>query len=427
MENRPANFVHDDPAVLPASNGTGHVSSPARLRVKFEMMKPVRRTAWMAALLLSSIVCLAPICALAQTSPAPQQKPADPVPDDAGPVVDNGTIILKKKKETDEAPVPTAPAEPKVKNPNGETYSIRVDVPIVNLDVNVVLDKTHQFVPGLKPGNFLVLEDGVEQKVQSVRLAQTPITAVMLLEFAANSYYLIRDMQEASYSFFRSLRPDDYVAVITYDLRTHILNDFTNNKDVVAQSLQTLTIPGFSDTNMFDALYETLDRTSRIEGRKYIVLIGSGRDTFSKINLDKILAKVKATPNVTIFTIGTGALINEIQGGRGGMSGGIRDLNYLQAQNQLKTFAQMTGGLSFSPLFQGALPDVFAQINDSIRNQYVVTYRPTNTKNDGGYRKVKVLLVDNEGHPLQMQDEKHKPLKYSVVTRDGYRAKLPVE
>ena len=261
----------------------------------------------------------------AAPAPVPSQKPTDPAPDEAGPTTDNGPIILKKKKpDAEEAPpAPVAPAEPKAKNPNGETYSLRVDVPIVNLDVNVVLDKTHQFVPGLKPGNFLVLEDGVEQQVQSVRLAQTPITAVMLLEFASNSYYLIRDMQNASYSFFRSLRKDDYVAVITYDLRTHILTDFTSNKDVIAESLQTLTIPGFSDTNVFDALYETLDRVSRIEGRKYIVLIGSGRDTFSKINLDKILAKVKATPNVTIFTIGTGAMINEMYGGRGGVSGGI--------------------------------------------------------------------------------------------------------
>ena len=188
-------------------------------------------------------------------------------------------------------------------------------------------------------------------------MAQTPITAVMLLEFASNSYYLVRDMQNASAQFFRTLRPDDYVAVITYDLRTHILTDFTNNRDIVAESLRTLTIPGFSDTDMFDALYETLDRTSRIEGRKYIILIGSGRDTFSKLTLDKMLAKVKATPNVTIFSIGTGALLNEV-----GRSSGIRELDYLQAQNQLKTFAQMTGGLYFAPLFQGALPDIFNQI-----------------------------------------------------------------
>jgi VWFA-related protein len=364
--------------------------------------------------------------ARAQTPPPPQQtKPTPPPPDDAGPQTDNGTIILKKKPEADEPP--PAPAEPKIKNPNNETYSLRVDVPIVNIDANVILDKTHQFVPGLKANNFLVLEDGVPQTITSVRVAQTPITAVLLLEFAANSYYLINDMRNASYYFFRSLRPDDYVAVVTYDLRTHILTDFTNNKDLIAQSLQSLIIPGFSDTNMFDALYETLDRTSRIEGRKYIILIGSGRDTFSKLTLDKMLAKIKATPNVTIFTIGTGALLNEVRGGTGGMGGAIRDMNYLQAQNQLKTFADMTGGLSFSPMFQGALPDVFGQINDSIRNEYILTYRPTNTKNDGSYRKVKVLLVDNEGHPLRMQDEKGKPQKYSIIARDGYNAKLPVE
>jgi VWFA-related protein len=385
-----------------------------------------------ALLLALGLSLLPPAAALAQSSqqqpqtPPPQQQKPD---DSAGPDTDTGGIVLKKKKEADEnapPPAPAAPAEPKVKNPNNETYSIRVDVPIVNLDVNVVLDKTHQFVPGLKAPNFLVLEDGVPQTVTSVRMAQTPITAVMLLEFAANSYYFIRDMQNASYTFFQTLKPDDYVAVITYDLKTHILTDFTNNKAVVGDALSSLMIPGFSDTNLFDALYETLDRVSRIEGRKYIILIGTGRDTFSKITLDKILAKVKATPNVTIFSIGTGALIRELADAHGGM-GSIARLDYLQAENQMKTFAQMTGGMYFNPMFEGALPDVFGQINNSIRNQYVLTYRPTNNKNDGSYRRIQVKLVDNEGHPLQMQDEKHHPLKYSVIARDGYRAKNEVE
>jgi VWFA-related protein len=365
-------------------------------------------------------------CAHAQDAPSsqnPPQKPTTAPTDEPGPQTDSGDIVLKKKKEADEPPPPpVAPEAPKVKNPNNDTYSLRIDVPIVNIDANVILDKTHQFVPGLKANNFLILEDGVPQTVTSVRTTQTPITAVMLLEFAANSYYLINDMRNASYSFFRTLRKDDYVAVVTYDLRTHILTDFTNNKELIAQSLQSLVIPGFSDTNLFDALYETLDRTSRIEGRKYIILIGSGRDTFSKLTLDKMLAKVKAAENVTIFTISTGAMLNEMSGG-----GGPRQLDYLQAQNQLRTFASMTGGLSFAPVFQGELPDIFGTINDSIRNEYVLTYRPTNTKNDGSYRKVKVLLVDNEGHPLRMQDEKGKPQKYSVIARDGYNAKLPVE
>ena len=383
-------------------------------------MPSLRRT-----LILGILLCgLCPAALLhAQNTPAPPPPPSSQ--DETGPVTNNGDIVLKKKKDAPE-PAPVAPETPKLKNPNGATYSLRVDVPIVNLDVNVILEKTHQFVPGLKPANFLVLEDGVEQEVQTVRIAQTPITAVMLLEFAANRYAYIRDMQNASVGFYRSLRPDDYVAVMTFDMRTHVLTDFTNNKDTIADSIRSLTIPGFSETNTFDALYETLDRTSRIEGRKYIILIGSGIDTFSKINLDKILAKIKATPNVTIFTIGTGALAQELADGRGGM-GAISRMTVLQAQNQLKTFASMTGGLYFDPLFQGALPDIFNQINDSIRNEYVITYRPTNNKNDGSYRKVKVLLVDNEGKPLKMQDEKQKPLKYTVVARDGYKAKLPVE
>ena len=173
--------------------------------------------------------------------------PAAQPPDNGGPTVDNGPIVIPKKKESNEPPPPAAPAAPAVRNPGGETYSLRVDVPIVNLDVSVILDKNHQFVPGLKAGNFLVLEDGVEQKVDTVRMSQTPITAVMLLEFAANSWYVINDMQNAAVSFFNSLRPDDYIAVMTYDLQTHILCDFTNNKGVIADSIRSLTIPTFSN------------------------------------------------------------------------------------------------------------------------------------------------------------------------------------
>ncbi len=377
------------------------------------------KAGWAAALALSLFI-------YSPDATAQQQKPAEPDAGDSGPVQDNSPVIVKKKKDTDEPP-PPAPAEEKIKNPTGlENYSIRVDVPVVTVDVSVVLEKTRQFVPGLKSGNFRVYEDGVEQKVGDVRTVQTPITAVMLLEFAANSWYFLQDMRNTSSVFFRTLKPEDYIAIVTYDLRTHILTDFTQDKRVTAEALNSLTIPGFSDTNMFDALSETLDRLTRIDGRKYIILVGTGRDTFSKLTLDKILAKVKQAQNVTIFAIGTGQLVRELADARGRM-GGITRMDYLQADNQMKTFAQMTGGQAYFPMFQGALPDVFSQINQSIRNQYVVSYRPSNIKQDGTYRKIKVELVDNEGRPLRMVDEKQKVLKYSVIARDGYKARLPVE
>ena len=390
---------------------------------------------------LLSVAVMATAGAKAQqtTPPAPapnkqapnqQNVPPAPQPDtsDQGPADTNGAIVIPKKNPDNAPPPPPPPSEPKVKNPAGlENFSLRVDVPVVNVDVGVLLEKTHQFVPNLKQENFRIFEDGQPQKLVSFGRIEAPITAVLLCEFASTNYYFIYDMRNAAYSFAQQLRPDDYVAVVTYDMHTQILTDFTQDKRVVMQSLNQLMIPGFRETNEFDALYETLDRLTRIEGRKYIILVSSGIDTFSKINLDKILQKIKTTPNVTIFTVGTGGAARITGNARQGGMFGPKGIDYLQADNELNTFARMTGGQSFFPRFEAEMPEIFQQINASIRNQYALAYSPTNPRSDGTYRKIRVELVDGEGKPLQMQDEKHHNLKYEIVARDGYRAKKEVE
>lgn len=105
----------------------------------------------------------------------------------------------------------------------------------------------------------------------------------------------------------------------------------------------------------------------------------------------------------------------------------MRDLDYLQADNEMKTFASLTGGMWFAPRFAGEMPEIFQQINQNIRAKYQLVYHPTNTRQDGAYRKLRVELVDDEGHPLRLQNEKHKPLKYDILARDGYRARQQVE
>jgi VWFA-related protein len=379
------------------------------------MEKSVLRFSWV---LAAVMMTCGSACTQTPSSTPPQQPTT--TPDDGGPIGNDTGVVLPKKK--DEPPPPPAPAEDKPLNPGGAVYSLQVTVPIVSLDVNVLLDKTKDFVGGLKQDNFLVVEDGVPQKVQSVRVTKTPITAVMLLEFASNNWNFIVDMQNVSAAFFHSIQPEDYIAIETYDLRPHVLTDFTNNKDTLRDALNSLTIPGFRETNEFDALYETLDRLSRVDGRKYIILISSGLDSMSKLTYDQMVAKIKATPNVTIFTISTGGMMREMSSG-----GGVRGMNLLQADNEMKSFSDMTGGVHFKPIFEGELPDLFTKINDSIRNQYVLTYKPTNAKQDGTFRKVKVYLVDNEGKPLRVVDENGQKQKYSVIARDGYKSKLPVE
>jgi VWFA-related protein len=386
-------------------------------------------------LIVLAALAISPLVRAQSSQPQPQpqspssSQPTDQTaPDAGGPGGDNGAIALPKKKEAPEDVPPPAPAEPKLKNPQGlENYSIRVDVPEVDVDVGVLLEKTGQFVPNLKPNNFKVYENGVEQKVVGFKRVEAPITALLVCEFAATNYRFIYDMRNAAWSFAQQLRPQDYVAMMTFDLRTQIVSDFTQDKRQLYNAIGSLMMPGFTDRNLFDALYEAEDRLTRIDGHKYIILIASGRDTFSKITLDKILQKVKNTPDVTIFAVSTGGAVRAMTEGGPGFRQQINDLDYLQADNQMKTFAKMTGGMWFEPRFVAEMPDIFSSINSAIRSKYQLIYHPTDPKQDGTYRKLRVELVDDEGQPLRMQDEKHKPLKYDIIARDGYRARQEVE
>ncbi|MGZ4818660.1 MAG: VWA domain-containing protein, partial [Terriglobales bacterium] len=189
----------------------------------------------------------------------------------------------------------------------------------------------------------------------------------------------------------------------------------------------------FSETNVFDALYDTLDRVEGIEGRKYVVLIASGCDTFSRMTYDKVLKKVKDTPNVSIFTISTGEALRMWAEAYGGGGPGIMPCNvtssidFLQADNQMQTFAKMTGGRWFKPRFEGELPEIFRDIAQNIRNQYVLAYHPTNPKLDGSYRKLKVEVVAPDGGQFHVRDQKGKDVKFQIIAREGYTAKHTVE
>ena len=234
---------------------------------------------------------------------------------------------------------------------------------------------------------------------------------------------------QASYSFAQSLKPEDWVAVISYDMRPHILVDFTQDKHGVYQGLRQLSYPGFSETNLFDALYDTLDRLDGVEGRKYIILVSSGCDSFSRLTYDDILKKVKATPNVTIFTVATGEAFLRRLDAYAGDDFRVRgmQIEFLQAKNQLATFARLTGGRSFVPQFEAEFPQIFQEIAGSIRQQYKLSYKPSNPKQDGTFRKIKVEVVAPNGQPLKVLNEKGKEVKYQVLARDGYNARREVE
>jgi len=356
-------------------------------------------------------------------------KPRQDVPAEAGGPTDNVGPYAIPKKKPEEAPAPPPVAPKKV--PDLPDYSLKVNVPLVNVDVSV-LTKNGQFVPGLKKENFRVLEDGVPQQVSHFSVSQAPITAVLLVEFASTNYVFMIQALQASYAFANSLKKEDWVAVAYYDMQPHILVDFTQDKRAVYGAINQLRIPGFAETNLFDALYDTLDRLDRVEGKKFIILVTTGVDTFSRLTLDKIIKKIRDTKDVTIFPISVGFIVREYCevhrcGYTHGMGIPVGHMDYLQGDNEMRTFAAMTGGRAYFPRFEGELPELFQDISSDIRNQYTLSYSPTNTKLDGTYRKLKVQVVAPDGGPLKVKDQKGKDVKIDVVAREGYTAKHTVD
>jgi VWFA-related protein len=299
-------------------------------------------------------------------------------------------------------------------------YRLAVKVPAVHVDV-VVLDNNGNPIPGLKQANFRIFDEKVPQTVANFTSSEAPLTTVLLLEFSGRGYgYLAAIGRYWSSNFVDHLLPQDWVALVTYDMRPHIVVDFTRNHLEVQQAINDLYFPGFNEANLFDAVLDVLDRLRDVQGKKSIVIVASGLDTFSKHTYDDILNRLKET-EVTIFAVGVDRPLQNWYQAHGMISTSAQ-ITYIQAENYLRTIAKMTGGTAWFPQFDGEIPGIFQQVAESLRSQYSLAYVPTNVPMDGKYHKIKVELVGPNGQPAVLMNQKGKKVKYRVLAREGYIA-----
>ena len=325
-------------------------------------------------------------------SPAPTREPSQPAPPAPG-------------QSQNQPPANQAPPPPQV--------AISVQSNLVSVEC-VVTDADGNIVTGLKRENFRILDEGTRQQITNFAPTEAPITIVLLMEFSKLyggffAYYA----KELSYSFLNQLKPQDWVALKTFDLKTTLVDDFTQDKRQVGQDIASLFFPSFSEANLFDALLETVQQMRDVKGKKAILVMATGFDTFSKHTLDDTLHRLKES-DVTIFCIGVaeGLDLYSPQGA---------GVGYLQAKNQLSTFARMSGGYAWFPRFQGEMPAIFNSVAQFLRSQYTLMFSPS-TPQDGRYHKLVVEAVDDQGNPLQLANKKGKMKKVVVIAREGYTA-----
>src|ERR1700680_2099896 len=357
--------------------------------------------------------------AAAQQGPGSQSSETVARPRKNAPAADSNSgkdAPVVDSNSADEPKIPSKFSKKDKEVPEG-LPTFRSDVTSVQIDAAVVDNKGH-FIPNIPRGNFRVLEDNVPQQISTFSTnSDAPMTVAMVIEFS-NLYqqYWSQGWAEtltAAYGFVQTLKPDDYVAVIAYDMRSEILSDFTNDREKTGEAMQRLRIAGFSEANLYDALADTEQRMTNIAGRKAIVLIASGRDTFSKLTFDKARKAIQeaSVPIYAISLLQAARIMAEPYMGDG------QRMDFLQADNQMNTFARETGGQAFFPRFYGEFPGIFQAIGSALRNQYSLAYQPSNQAKDGKYRKLKVELVDPAtGNPLRVM-ENGKPVKYTVVAK----------
>ena len=363
-------------------------------------MKNRNRSVWLMGVMIFFVSsCLAVALVVAQQRPSQET---------SGPRQETGgTIIAPKPSRT---PQPMEPLEtPEKLNPD-ETFALSVVTELVNFDV-VVTDKNGNFIPSLEESNFRIFEDGVEQQITNFARSEGAMTVCLLIEFRSTRvWYLLAEALQDSYMFVNYLQPQDWAAVVAYDMNPKILTDFTQDRQEVVHALDRLRFPGFREANLYDSLNFVMENMSDIKGKKAIILITTGIDTFSKLTYTKFLKIVRGSDTI-IYPISIGGWLR---------ARGYESIDNYQADNALKTFAKYTGGVAYFPRFAAQMPSIYQQISEQLRNQYSMGFVSSNSQRDGKFRKVKISVVDPEGSPLVLKNRKGKKIKLRVVARDGY-------
>ncbi len=351
-----------------------------------------------------------------------------------GPINTGGPTVAKpkqssekqKQKEEEQAPIESE-FKPDLNTPES-LVTFGVDAPTVTVDVSVI-DEQGRFIPNIPPEYFYLEEDGDPQKITNFATTEAPLTVALVIEFSNlfQQYYSStwQETLTAAYTFAQTLRPDDYIAVVAYDLRPEILSDFSNNRQDTAVALSRLKIPAYSEANLYDALTFTAERMEDIEGRKAIVVITSGVDTISHMNFGDARKRLQ-NAGVPIYAVGMMQALRTIMYGYGQISNS-QNMTYMMADNQVKTFSKETGGMAFFPRFYGEFPGIFQTISDALRQEYVLTYQPTNQKRDGKFREIEVKLQDPKTRKKLEIQQDGKKIKYQIIAKKGYQAPREVE
>jgi VWFA-related protein len=261
-------------------------------------------------------------------------------------------------------------------------------------------------VSGLAAENFRLRENG-EPKPFQLLPPESPASVAILLEFSRGSGYYYDDLAAAMQGFQRHALDGHWYSLSTFSNKLEVRADFTRPAGKIIEAFGQLGSPMWNEINTYDAVYEMLDKMDRLPGRKILIVIGSGLDTFSGHTLDDVKHKVDSS-NVTIFTAGAGSALRTYYDA---YMGPTSRLNLMQAQSFLRMLADRSGGFAWFPRHPNGFPDVIRGMMQSIERQYRLEY-DSKARGSGTFQKVDV-------EAFRVVDDRRQ--EFDVLVRDGWR------
>jgi Ca-activated chloride channel family protein len=302
-----------------------------------------------------------------------------------------------KAQQPNAKPSPTPPAD----QGSEVTFIRRVRLPIT------VVDKKGLFVSGLTKEDFQVLEDKVPQQIETFNddIGQVlPLYVGVLMDTSPSTAGKLKFEQESAMNFIQTVvRPrKDRVFFATFDHEVNLRQDFTDRLDLLDKAVNGVKQLG-KQTALFDAIWQFCDEKMRsVSGRRVLVVITDGEDTYSRADLRDAVDIAQRT-ETTIFAISTKAGFSSTVPGV--EMGEVKDAK----DRDLVKLAEETGGAAFFTGDMLSLERSFTKVAKELRAQYLVTYRPTNDRYDGSYRRIDVRLGSGRGD-------------LKVRTKRGYKA-----
>jgi Ca-activated chloride channel homolog len=298
-----------------------------------------------------------------------------------------------------QTPTPTPPPNNDTSD-TSKTFEVKLPVTIT--------EKKKALVSGLSRGDFAVFEDGVQQEVTFFTDEKTnpPVYVGVLMDTSESTKGKMKFSKEAARNFIYTVTRlrKDKAAFMTFDHDVKLVQDFTDKLDLLDKAVDKTNKFG-SQTALYDAVWQFSDEKLRnVPGRRVIVVITDGEDTFSRAELKDAIDIAQRT-ETTIFAISTKAgFLGTVPGVEAGT---VKD----KGDKYLTQLCEDTGGEVFFTGDMYELEKAFKKISEELRSQYIITYRPANQNYDGKERKIEVRLTD-----------KDKSGKYKIRSKSSYRA-----